>query len=182
MLGSLAAGILLIMHYTGTHNKNMQFAHALPSGYSRFAAAFRCSYSNVLSPDCLYPKGVPAETWRILSVQPDSNFHAQFQNPRYGMDERKLGRTQIAAARASLSERTARRIDAGELTSSSRQKRTWRTREDPLAGVWDNKPGLIIFLKSFQGIEQTFSMENRQQVNLPSILVNLIQHSVTVDK
>jgi hypothetical protein len=52
------------------------------------------------------------------------------------MDERKQGRTQIAAAaRASLSERTARRIDAGELTSSSRQKRTWRTRENPLAGV-----------------------------------------------
>ena len=62
------------------------------------------------------------------------------QQIRLYMDERKKGRTQVAAAaRASVSERTARRIDVGELTSSPRQKRTWRTRKDPLAGVWDDE-------------------------------------------
>lgn len=62
------------------------------------------------------------------------------QQIRLYMDERKQGRTQVAAAaRASLSERTGRRIDAGELTSAPRPKRTWRTRKDPLAGVWDNE-------------------------------------------
>ena len=47
------------------------------------------------------------------------------QQIRLYMEERKQGRTQVAAAaKAALSERTARRIDTGELTCSPRQKRT----------------------------------------------------------
>lgn len=48
--------------------------------------------------------------------------------------------TQIAAAaKAGISERSARRIEHGEALPSQREKRTWRTRQDPLASVWDNE-------------------------------------------
>ncbi len=53
------------------------------------------------------------------------------------MDERKLGKTQvIAAAKAGLSERSARRIDHLELTTEPSPMRHWRTRKGPLADVW----------------------------------------------
>src|SRR5690625_853995 len=48
--------------------------------------------------------------------------------------------TQItAAAKAGISERSARRIDKHELQpKTDDQPRTWRTRKDPLAKVWDD--------------------------------------------
>ena len=47
------------------------------------------------------------------------------------MNERKQGRSQkAAAAKASLSERSARRIDKGELTPTPKPKRTHRTRKN----------------------------------------------------
>ena len=59
------------------------------------------------------------------------------QQIRLYMKQRKQGQTQVvAAAKAGLSERSARRIDHGELTPQPRLKRHWRTREDPLADVW----------------------------------------------
>ena len=59
------------------------------------------------------------------------------QQIRLYMKQRKQGRTQVvAAAKAGLSECSARRIDHGELTPQPRLKRHWRTREDPLADVW----------------------------------------------
>jgi hypothetical protein len=46
--------------------------------------------------------------------------------------------TQVAAAaRAGISERSARRIDDTDGLPSQRPARSWRTREDPLAEVWD---------------------------------------------
>ena len=49
-------------------------------------------------------------------------------------------RTQeAAAAAASMSERSARNWKDGPLPSEGKQPRTWRTREDPFAGVWDEK-------------------------------------------
>jgi hypothetical protein len=54
------------------------------------------------------------------------------------MNERKQGRSQkAAAAKASLSERSARRIDKGELIPTPIRQRTYRTRKDPLADVWE---------------------------------------------
>lgn len=44
-----------------------------------------------------------------------------------------------AAAKAALAERTARRIDVGQLSTEVGKKRHWRTREDPLADVWDEE-------------------------------------------
>lgn len=48
--------------------------------------------------------------------------------------------TQIAAAcKAGISERSARRIEHAEALPSQREPRRWRTREDPLAAVWDSE-------------------------------------------
>jgi len=61
------------------------------------------------------------------------------QQIRLYMNERKQGRTQIcSAAKAALSERSARRIDKGELTTEPKEKRHWKTRKDPLETVWDS--------------------------------------------
>ena len=55
------------------------------------------------------------------------------------MRERHKGTTQqVAAARAGMSERTARRYErAGKLPSQLKQPRTWRTRENPFEDDWD---------------------------------------------
>lgn len=46
--------------------------------------------------------------------------------------------TQVAAAaKAGISERSARRIDDTDTLPSQHQPRQWRTREDPLTAVWD---------------------------------------------
>lgn len=54
------------------------------------------------------------------------------------MRERHKGTTQkVAAARAGMSERTARRYEkAGKSPSQLKQPRTWRTREDPFEDDW----------------------------------------------
>ena len=54
------------------------------------------------------------------------------------MERRRLGDTQVvAAARAGISERSARRLAAAAGLSSQRRKPRGRTRSDPLAGLWD---------------------------------------------
>ncbi len=46
--------------------------------------------------------------------------------------------TQVAAAaKSGISERSARRIEDADALPSQRPGRTWRTRDDPLAEVWD---------------------------------------------
>ena len=62
------------------------------------------------------------------------------QQIRLYMNARKDGHTQMtAAAKAAVSERTARRIDVGQLSTEVGKKRHWRTRKDPLADVWDEE-------------------------------------------
>ena len=59
------------------------------------------------------------------------------QQIRLYMNERKEGRSQAdSAAKAAISERTARRIDTGQLSAEVSEKRHWRTRQDPLEEVW----------------------------------------------
>ena len=68
-----------------------------------------------------------------------SGIHITDQQIRLYMKERRQGRTQLAAAaKAAISERSARRIDNGELSVSPKPRRRWRTRKDPLATVWDD--------------------------------------------
>lgn len=55
------------------------------------------------------------------------------------MDERRTAPQTIAAARAGISVATARRIERDPRPPSERREpRHWRTREDPLALVWDS--------------------------------------------
>jgi hypothetical protein len=44
-----------------------------------------------------------------------------------------------AAAKAGISERSARRIEEAQSLPSQRPQRSWRTREDPLSAVWDSE-------------------------------------------
>ena len=56
------------------------------------------------------------------------------------MNERKEGKSQkTASAKAGVSERSGRRIEKGEHQSRTRQKRSWRTRTDPFAKVWEEE-------------------------------------------
>ena len=42
-----------------------------------------------------------------------------------------------AAAKSGISERSARRIEGADALPSQRRSRSWRTRDDPLADVWE---------------------------------------------
>jgi len=54
------------------------------------------------------------------------------------MERRREGDSQaVASAKAGFSERTGRRIDGGQALPGQRGVRHWRTRHDPLAGVWE---------------------------------------------
>jgi len=57
---------------------------------------------------------------------------------KYKQHRNKL--TQVAAAaRAGISERSARRIEGAQSLPSQRPARDWRTRQDPLQAVWDSE-------------------------------------------
>lgn len=59
------------------------------------------------------------------------------QQAKVFMDERKSGKSQVAAAaKAGISERTGRRIER-EGGAGGRKPRHWRTRPDPFETVWD---------------------------------------------
>ena len=57
---------------------------------------------------------------------------------KYKQHRNKLSQV-ASAARAGISERSARRIEAGQSLPSQRPARNWRTREDPLSAVWDSE-------------------------------------------
>ena len=57
---------------------------------------------------------------------------------RYKQHRNKLSQV-AAAAKAGISERSARRIEGSEVLPSQRPLRSWRTRQDPLAAVWDGE-------------------------------------------
>ena len=50
----------------------------------------------------------------------------------------KLGQ-EVAAAKAGISVRSARRLDSTEVLPSQREARTWRTRTDPFDAVWQSE-------------------------------------------
>jgi len=56
------------------------------------------------------------------------------------MKGRAEGQSQAqAAAKAGVSERSARRVEGGDVSVLSGQERHWRTRQDPFAGVWESE-------------------------------------------
>ena len=63
-----------------------------------------------------------------------------FKQVQIYMKARESGCTQeTAAAKGGFSERTGRRIDAGEHQPQRGRPHDWRTRKDPLAQVWDSE-------------------------------------------
>jgi hypothetical protein len=63
------------------------------------------------------------------------------------MKHRKRNSQVIAAAKAGISERSARRIDKLDEQPLS-NKRQWRTRIDPLESIWDSIVGQLRFQRA----------------------------------
>ncbi|MHB8948655.1 MAG: IS21 family transposase [Rhodoferax sp.] len=57
---------------------------------------------------------------------------------KYKQHRNKLSQV-ASAAKAGISERSARRIEDAQGLPSQRPERNWRTREDPLSAVWDSE-------------------------------------------
>jgi hypothetical protein len=57
---------------------------------------------------------------------------------KYKQHRNKLSQV-ASAAKAGISERSARRIEDAQSLPSQRAARNWRTREDPLSAVWDSE-------------------------------------------
>jgi hypothetical protein len=55
------------------------------------------------------------------------------------MNKRKSKTQELAAAKAGISERSARRIESSVTLPSQNPRRYWRSRPDPFAGVWDSE-------------------------------------------
>jgi hypothetical protein len=78
---------------------------------------------------------------------------------------RKQATQEIAAARMGIrmgiSVRSARRIEKVEALPSQRGPRNWRTRADPLAGVWDTE--LVPLLEAKPGLQGRTLFEELQR-------------------
>lgn len=61
------------------------------------------------------------------------------QQVRLYMNKRKHHSQEVAAAKAGISVRTARRIDRDATLPSQKPRHSWRTRPDPFADVWDSE-------------------------------------------
>ena len=83
--------------------------------------------------------GAPARrvTLPVFLVEDGLVTDAQVRRLR---EKRMAGKTLAAAAAAAgMSERTARKWQSGALPSTAKVPRTWRTREDPFADVWQSE-------------------------------------------
>jgi len=55
------------------------------------------------------------------------------------MKNRKNNTQELAAAKAGISERSARRIESSVTLPSQKPRRYWRSRPDPFGEVWDTE-------------------------------------------
>ena len=74
---------------------------------------------------------------------------------------RRQATQRIAAARTGISERSARRIEQADALPSQQGPRSWRTRADPLAGVWDSE--LVPLLEAKPGLQGRSLFEELQR-------------------
>ncbi|MBT2326292.1 IS21 family transposase, partial [Variovorax paradoxus] len=61
------------------------------------------------------------------------------QQVRLYMNTRKKKSQELAAAKAGISERSARRIESAATLPSQNPRRYWRSRADPFVQVWDTE-------------------------------------------
>jgi len=77
------------------------------------------------------------------------------------MSNRKQGQTQEqASAKAGVSERSARRIEGGQISVLGHTERHWRTRKDPFAEVWDSE--VVALLERQPALDATTLFEDLQ--------------------
>lgn len=101
------------------------------------------------------------------------------QQVRVYMSERKLGKTQMAAAaKAGLSERTARRIEQGQSGAGTRRARHWRTRPDPFAEVWDELAEQLRVVPELQALTLLEWLQERYPGQYPDKLLRTLQRRV----
>ncbi len=79
---------------------------------------------------------------------------------KYKQHRLKLNQV-AAAAKAGLSERSARRIEISEALPSQREARAWRTRTDPLTAVWDSE--VVPLLESDGALNAVTLLEEMQR-------------------
>jgi hypothetical protein len=79
---------------------------------------------------------------------------------RYKELRRKLTQ-EVAAAKVGISLRTARRIEQSAALPSQRPVRSWRTRTDPLASVWDSE--IVPLLHRAPGLNAVTLLEEMQR-------------------
>jgi hypothetical protein len=79
---------------------------------------------------------------------------------KYKKLRQRLGQ-EVAAAKVGISERTARRLERRDRLPSQRGPRTWRTRTDPLAAVWDSE--VLPMLRAAPGLTAVTVLEELQR-------------------
>ena len=79
---------------------------------------------------------------------------------KYKEHRNKLSQV-ASAARAGISERSARRIEGAQRLPSQRPQRNWRTREDPLSAAWDSE--LIPLLQTDARLNAVTLLEELQR-------------------
>ena len=76
-------------------------------------------------------------------------------------DLRRQFNQEATAAKVGISVRSARRIEQRATLPSQRGPRTWRTRPDPLAGVWESE--IVPLLRSTPGLTSVTVLEEMQR-------------------
>jgi hypothetical protein len=97
------------------------------------------------------------------------------------MQNRKTHTQEVAAAKAGISVRSARRIEAAPSLPSQKPERSWRTRADPLAEVWDTEirpllerePGLM-------GITLMRRLQEEYPGHYPDSMLRTLQRRIQV--
>jgi hypothetical protein len=90
-----------------------------------------------------------------------SGIRITIQQVRLYMSNRKQGQTQEqASAKAGVSERSARRIEGGQISVLGHKERHWRTRKDPFAEVWDSE--VVALLERQPALDATTLFEDLQ--------------------
>ena len=100
------------------------------------------------------------------------------QQVRVYMSQRSKGQPQVAAAaKAGVSERTARRIEHGE-SGGPTPPRQWRTRHDPFAAVWAEVSGQLERDPALQALTLLEWLQSRYPGEYPDTLLRTLQRRV----
>lgn len=100
------------------------------------------------------------------------------QQVRVFMSQREQGKTQTtAAAKAGISESTARRIERGR-AGQGRSERHWRTRSDPFAPVWDEVVEQLGRDPALQALTLLEWLQERHPGEYPDSLLRTMQRRV----